>query len=75
VQLEGYTDSKGPASYNMGLSERRAKAVKQYLLESGVGRNRIQSVEGFGASNPVSTNDTDEGRALNRRVELEPFGK
>jgi OOP family OmpA-OmpF porin len=75
VQLEGYTDSKGPASYNMGLSERRAKAVKTYLLESGVGRNRIQSVEGFGANNPVSTNDTDEGRALNRRVELEPFGK
>ncbi|MBW2275348.1 MAG: OmpA family protein [Deltaproteobacteria bacterium] len=74
VQLEGYTDSVGPNAYNQGLSERRAGAVKEYLLRNGLGRDRIQSVQGFGSSSPVAPNDTDEGRAQNRRVELEPHG-
>jgi OOP family OmpA-OmpF porin len=72
VQLEGYTDSTGPEAYNQSLSERRAGAVKKYLLDQGVRRDRIQSVKGFGRNNPVATNDTVEGRAQNRRVELEP---
>ncbi|UCE87885.1 MAG: OmpA family protein, partial [Deltaproteobacteria bacterium] len=51
------------------LSERRAEAVKSYLAENGVGANRL-SVQGFGESNPIASNDTRDGRALNRRVEL-----
>ena len=70
VRVEGHTDSTGPAAYNQGLSERRAAAVKRYLVEHGVSASRLQTV-GFGEGSPISGNDTRDGRALNRRVELQ----
>ena len=69
VELAGYTDSVGSAAYNLKLSQKRADAVKGYLLEQGVDGSRIQT-KGYGKDNPVASNDTDEGRERNRRVEL-----
>ena len=69
VAVEGYTDSVGSDAYNQGLSFRRAEAVFRYLANSGVAPDRL-TVEGFGKSNPVATNETEAGRAQNRRVEL-----
>jgi len=69
----GHTDSTGPAAYNQGLSERRANAVKAYLVEKGIPTDRIY-VEGKGASQPIASNATREGRAQNRRVEIEIVG-
>ena len=69
VELAGYTDSVGSASYNLKLSQKRAEAVKEYLLEKGIEANRVQA-KGYGKENPVAPNDTDEGRERNRRVEL-----
>ena len=67
--VEGHTDSVGPDAYNQKLSERRANAVKQVLVNQyGVGANRVQSV-GYGESRPVADNATEAGRAVNRRVE------
>jgi outer membrane protein OmpA-like peptidoglycan-associated protein len=71
VGVEGHTDSTGAEGYNRGLSERRAGSVEQYLSGQGVAADRL-STEGFGESKPVATNDTSEGRARNRRVELVP---
>ena len=70
VRVEGHTDATGPEAYNQGLSERRADSVRTYLVEHGIAEAQLTSV-GFGESNPISTNDTREGRALNRRVELQ----
>ncbi|WP_428355787.1 OmpA family protein [Methyloprofundus sp.] len=67
VELEGHTDSTGPEAYNMGLSERRAKAVKNHLVENGIDASRL-ATKGFGEANPIAPNDTAEGRAENRRV-------
>ena len=69
VISEGHTDAIGTVGYNLKLSLRRAEAVRGYLVEHGIAPDRI-STEGFGKSRPVATNDTDEGRAENRRVEL-----
>jgi len=69
VRVEGHTDSVGAEAYNQSLSERRANAVKDYLAGKGVDSSRL-SAAGFGESNPVASNDTADGRALNRRVEL-----
>jgi len=69
----GHTDSTGPAAYNQGLSERRANAVKAYLVDKGIPTDRIY-VEGKGASQPIASNATREGRAQNRRVEIEIVG-
>jgi len=70
VRIEGHTDSTGPEDYNQGLSEQRADSVRQYLVEHGIAEAHLTSA-GFGESNPIATNDTREGRALNRRVELQ----
>ena len=67
VQLEGHTDSTGPEAYNMGLSERRAQAVKNHLVEQGIDASRL-TTKGFGEANPIAPNDTAAGRAQNRRV-------
>ena len=67
--IEGHTDNRGTDEYNQGLSERRAKAVYDYLVDKGINRFRL-SWKGFGESRPVATNETDEGRQLNRRIEL-----
>ncbi len=69
VEIAGHTDSTGTASYNMGLSERRANAVKQYLVREGVEDYRITTV-GYGYSRPIGSNNTAAGRAQNRRAEL-----
>jgi OOP family OmpA-OmpF porin len=67
--VEGFTDSVGSDTYNQGLSERRAESVSNYLRSHGVSPDRL-SVKGYGESRPVADNSTEEGRALNRRVEL-----
>ncbi|MFV0276075.1 MAG: OmpA family protein [Parahaliea sp.] len=68
VQLEGHTDSSGPDNYNQTLSQRRAQAVKDMLVNQyGIEAGRIQPV-GYGESRPVASNDTAEGRAENRRT-------
>ena len=69
--VEGHTDSVGTDAYNQRLSERRANAVRDVLVnEHGLERNRIDAV-GYGESRPVADNSTEEGRAINRRVEAE----
>jgi OOP family OmpA-OmpF porin len=70
VRIDGHTDSVGTEEYNQGLSERRAEAVASYLEERGVSRDRM-TVAGFGETQPVADNSTAEGRALNRRVEID----
>jgi outer membrane protein OmpA-like peptidoglycan-associated protein len=69
VVIEGYTDSRGSPDSNQALSERRARAVSDFLTAQGVPRDRIRA-EGKGESSPVATNSTAEGRAQNRRVEI-----
>ena len=69
VKIEGYTDSTGPEEYNQGLSERRAKAVEEYMISKGISTDRLE-IMGYGPSSPIAPNDTKEGRAKNRRVEL-----
>ena len=68
IELRGHTDNSGTWAHNMQLSEARAKAVMEYLLSRGIDAGRL-SFKGFGKTKPVSTNDTPEGRSLNRRVE------
>jgi outer membrane protein OmpA-like peptidoglycan-associated protein len=67
--VEGYTDSRGSDALNQDLSTQRAAAVRRYLISRGVSEDQIKS-QGFGKSNPVADNDTAEGRANNRRVEI-----
>ena len=70
IRLDGYTDSIGTDAYNMKLSERRAMAVKDYLIkEAGVDSSKI-TVVGHGEADPVADNKTPEGRTKNRRVEI-----
>ncbi|MFN2327935.1 MAG: OmpA family protein [Chromatocurvus sp.] len=69
VLVEGFTDSTGGRDYNLGLSERRANAVKMALTERGVEEDRIRT-RGFGPDYPVASNDNQAGRQLNRRVEV-----
>lgn len=69
----GYTDSTGPDAYNLKLSQRRAAAVKAYLVGKGIDPNRIYT-EGKGKNDPVASNATRQGRAQNRRVEIEIVG-
>ena len=69
IVCEGHTDSVGGDDYNKRLSISRANSVRDYLVKGGVPSERI-TVEGFGESKPVASNDTDDGRAQNRRVEL-----
>lgn len=67
VTIEGHTDNVGTASDNLTLSANRAESVKAYLIRKGVDENRISAV-GFGESKPITSNDTPEGRQMNRRV-------
>jgi outer membrane protein OmpA-like peptidoglycan-associated protein len=69
LEVEGHTDSVGGDDYNQTLSERRAGAVRNYLVQQGIAEGTIGS-RGFGKTTPVATNDTPEGRQANRRVEL-----
>jgi outer membrane protein OmpA-like peptidoglycan-associated protein len=67
--VEGHTDSQGGADYNEDLSQRRAQAVRDYLVTRGIASDRI-SAQGFGSTRPVADNNSAEGRANNRRVEI-----
>ena len=69
LTIEGHTDTTGEPAANQPLSEERALAVKKYLEAKGVDAARLES-RGFGSSQPVDSNDTEEGRAKNRRVEF-----
>ncbi|NTG50314.1 OmpA family protein [Agrobacterium rhizogenes] len=69
VEVSGHTDSSGDEAANVALSEQRAKAVVTYLTDAGVPASRLTAV-GLGSSRPVASNDTDEGKALNRRIEF-----
>jgi OOP family OmpA-OmpF porin len=69
VEVAGHTDSVGNDDYNMGLSKRRAQAVADYLIANGVNAANI-FVKGYGETDPIASNDTEAGRADNRRVEL-----
>lgn len=70
LSLSGYTDSSGNAESNLRLSKERAGAVKRYLVSQGIDEGRLRA-QGFGIANPRADNNTAEGRALNRRVEME----
>ena len=69
VTIVGHTDSKGSESYNEKLAMRRATSVKEKLLELGLSSDRIVGLEGRGELEPVSSNETEEGRSQNRRIE------
>ena len=71
VGITGHTDSKGSDAYNMALGMRRAKAVKDRLIELGLSSSRIRGIDSKGESEPIATNETDEGRAQNRRIEFD----
>lgn len=69
INIYGHTDSKGADAYNLTLSEKRANAVKNYLIAKGVASSRMIAM-GMGEKEPIASNDTDAGRAQNRRVEF-----
>ena len=71
VEIQGNTDSTGPLAWNMELSEKRADAVKQYLVTNGVAAGRL-TTKGFGPNEPLAPNNTAAGRAKNRRVDFKP---
>ena len=70
VTIVGHTDSVGSNQYNFDLSRRRAESVKAKLLEFGLAEERIVGIEAMGEEQPIATNETNEGRAQNRRVEF-----
>lgn len=69
VEIQGYTDNIGAEQYNINLSQRRADAVRIYLISKGIQASRLRAV-GYGERNPVADNKTPQGRALNRRIEF-----
>jgi len=74
IEISGHTDNKGSDVYNQKLSERRAKSVVDYLIEKGIEKGRL-TYKGAGESEPVATNDTEEGRQKNRRTEFKVIAK
>jgi outer membrane protein OmpA-like peptidoglycan-associated protein len=74
LEVQGHTDSRGKDDYNVNLSKNRAEAVVGYLVKKGIDKSRLE-IKYFGATKPVSTNDSDEGRAKNRRVEFRVLKK
>jgi outer membrane protein OmpA-like peptidoglycan-associated protein len=74
VEIGGHTDKVGSSNYNLLLSRKRAEAVKDFLTKKGIDSRRVKVV-GYGSSKPLASNDDeDEGRELNRRVELKVIG-
>ncbi len=73
-EIGGHTDAIGSASYNMTLSEQRAQSVLDYLSNKGVDRNTLKII-GYGKDQPIATNETNEGRSMNRRVEIKLLSK
>jgi outer membrane protein OmpA-like peptidoglycan-associated protein len=74
IEVDGHTDNVGGDEYNQNLSEQRAGSVRDYLVAQGVATNSV-TAKGFGKTQPVATNDTAEGRQINRRVELVVSGE
>jgi outer membrane protein OmpA-like peptidoglycan-associated protein len=73
IEIGGHTDNEGTEEYNVDLSMKRARAVYDYLLDHGITAGRL-SYKGYGESSPVSSNESEEGRALNRRTEIRIIG-
>jgi outer membrane protein OmpA-like peptidoglycan-associated protein/tetratricopeptide (TPR) repeat protein len=73
IQIEGHTDNVGSAADNQKLSDNRARSVVAYLVSKGIPASRL-TAKGFGATKPIASNDTEEGRAKNRRTELKVIG-
>jgi outer membrane protein OmpA-like peptidoglycan-associated protein len=69
IEVQAHSDNSGDAAYNQSLSEERANSVRDYLIAKGIAPDRIEA-KGYGESQPIADNDTREGRAANRRVEL-----
>jgi outer membrane protein OmpA-like peptidoglycan-associated protein len=67
VEIEGHTDSRGADAYNMSLSERRAASVKKYFESKGIESSRLSS-KGYGETQPIASNTTNEGQLDNRRI-------
>lgn len=74
IEISGHTDSRGSDDYNLKLSESRAKAVVTYLIDKGIAATRLE-YKGYGETKPMDTNETDEGRQLNRRTEFTILSK
>jgi outer membrane protein OmpA-like peptidoglycan-associated protein len=70
ITVNGYTDNTGSYKHNLRLSQQRAKAVVDYLIRKGIEKERLKYI-GYGEDNPIRTNETEEGRAANRRIEVE----
>lgn len=73
VQINAHTDNEGSSSYNQELSQKRAQAVIDYLIQRGIGANRLKP-KGYGQSQPIGDNNTEEGRQLNRRITFQIIG-
>lgn len=73
IEISGHTDNIGTAQYNLQLSENRAKSVYDYLVQHGIEAKRL-SYKGFGYQKPLDSNDTEKGRANNRRTEMKVMG-
>jgi outer membrane protein OmpA-like peptidoglycan-associated protein/YHS domain-containing protein len=69
IEISGHTDNKGSAQYNQTLSESRSKSVVEYLISKGIAKERLE-YKGYGLTQPIAPNDSDEGRQLNRRTEF-----
>jgi len=74
IEMSGHTDNIGSASYNHKLSEARAKAVVDYLVKKGIAADRL-TYKGYGMTQPVASNDTEDGRRQNRRTEFKVVEK
>jgi outer membrane protein OmpA-like peptidoglycan-associated protein len=72
IEVQGHTDNIGNDKYNQDLSNKRAKAVADFIISQGIAADRI-SYKGYGFSKPIASNDTEKGRAMNRRVEFQPI--
>lgn len=69
LEVSGHTDNKGPANVNTRLSRKRAEFIRDYLINNGLSKNRM-TAKGYGPDSPIATNDTEQGRSQNRRVEV-----
>lgn len=74
IEISGHTDSRGSDSYNLKLSDDRAKSVKEFLVQNGIDSSRLEA-KGYGESNPIDKSETEEGMAKNRRVEFKIINK
>ena len=74
IEISGHTDNVGSAKFNKSLSEKRAKAVVDYLISKGISADRLTYV-GYGFDQPIASNDTPEGRQQNRRTEFKVISR